>query len=148
MLRAALVLLIGLTASAAQTAEPAPLCKALHGLADAARRTGEPQRVTFKVLTGGLDFAACQPVDRPELKAFCDAAIGSVGPETAHLFPWRVRDCVQTLAADPHVTTGGPAGLIRRPILSRLTAKMGGGMRMDLSYASEGRYDLVVWRPR
>lgn len=140
MLRTGLAL-TALALSVAAAAEPAPVCKALHGLADAARSTGEVQRISLIVTAD--DKASCQASGAGA--AFCAAIDGA----SAHVAPWLVSECVQTLAADPQITTGPePSGYHGRKRLTQLAAKLGGGVRLDVSYVPAGRYELVVWRPR
>ena len=135
------LLALALAAPAAGAAEPPPLCKALHGLADEARRTGQPQRISLVV--GADRRAACEPGSAGA--ALC-AALDGAEP---HVAPWLISDCLQTMAADPQITTGAePSGYRNRRILTHLAAKLGGGVRLDVSYAPAGRYQLVVWRQR
>lgn len=144
MRRTAVALAIVFSVSAAHAAEPPALCHALHALADEARRTGAPQRIS--VFLGPDRMLRCR-VETPSgpAPAFCDAA-GEAGEAEAYAFPWRLNECVQTVAADPQVTTGDEAGGYRgRKRLTRLAAKLGGGVRLDLSYAPGDRYDVVVW---
>jgi hypothetical protein len=144
MRRTAVALTIALCAPPAQAAEAPALCKALQGLAEAARRTGEPQRIS--VYLGPDRMLRCR-MEAPSGPAptFCDAAVAE-GEAEAYAFPWRLNECVQTVAADPQVTTGDEASGFRgRKRLTRLAAKLGGGVRLDLSYAPGDRYDVVVW---
>lgn len=125
-------------ATAARAAEPPPLCAALHGLADAALQSGQPQRIS--VGAGPLNCRAGSAAGQ----AFCGAAAGG----DADAFPWQVRACVETMSADPQITFGGAkAGLPHDKLITHLAAKLGHGVRMDLTTAAGG-YDLVVWRPR
>ena len=52
------------------------------------------------------------------------------------------------LAAETQVTTGGEHAEGRgRKAITRLTAKLAHGVRVDLNEAG-GRYDIVVWAPK
>jgi len=134
--------LCALPVSAAQAVERPPLCEALHGLADAARSSGQAQRVT--VSAGGGEALVCRADRNAAAGAFCDAAAG----EPADALPWRLkRECLGTMAADPQVQTGAErVGGGKR--MTRLTAKLGHGVRLDVSSVGPGRYDLVVWAPK
>src|SRR5438045_2920433 len=114
---------LALSAPAAVAAEPPALCKALHALAGEARRSGEPQRISLAV--GADRGSACRPASTgAAVAAFCAAAEGA----EPHVTPWLVSECVQTLAADPQITTGAePSGYRGRKMLTRLAAKLGGG---------------------
>jgi len=142
MRRLALVLLItaGFAGPAAALEVP-PLCTALHGLGNEARTSGQPQRISAGVnLTGPADCRAL--TDTPATRAFCDAAAHESG------LAWRVQDCVETLAAEPQITTRAEHAERRsRNAITHLAAKLGHGVRLDLSEAA-GRYDLVVWLPK
>lgn len=136
MLRTALALSLALSASAAHALEMSPVCKALHGLGDAARASGQPQRVT---LTG----PTCdRGTPGPATAQFCAALLGA----DSGAAPWLLRGCVQTLAADAQVTTGkAPSGFGEKREITRLVAKLGGGVRLDVQ-GTKDRYELVVWK--
>jgi hypothetical protein len=156
MLRLAPALMIAaVSASAAEAAEPPALCQALHRLADEARRTGEPQR--FSVQTGDRAPFFCGPVTPgPATEAAC----GALSNEPPSVAAWMIAECVQTVAADPQITTGLEAsGYKTRKTIAHLTAKLGGGARLDVAEAPPGadpppfgfihrRVDVVVWRPK
>lgn len=142
MRRPALALLIAtLFAAPAFADETPPLCKALRGLGDEARMSGQPQRISADVALAAP--SACRPVtDNAATRAFCDAAAGTAG------LAWRIYDCENTLAAETLVTTGGEHAEGRsRKAITRLTAKLAHGARVELSEAG-GRYDIVVWAPK
>ncbi|HEV2531495.1 hypothetical protein [Phenylobacterium sp.] len=130
-------------ASAAQALQRPALCDALYGLADAARASGAPQRVS---MLAGQTRACRADASSAATQAFCEAADG----DTADALPWRLKSmCLETMAADPQATTGAePAEVAGRRRMTRLTAKLGHGVRLDVSYAAPGRYDVVVWAPR
>ena len=144
MRRIGLVLILAAVAAsavapAAWAAGTPALCKALRGLADEARSTREPLR--FSV---GADAAqACRPSpENAATRSFCASAT------TANGLAWRLYDCVNTLAADPQVvTTGEYAERRSRQKITRLTAALAHGVRLDLSLATD-RYDVVVWSPK
>jgi hypothetical protein len=132
--------LTALSAPLAAAAEPSPVCQALHGLADQARRSREPQRIAILRGDRALDCQAGTP--GAATAAFC-AAVFNVEPAVA---TWLVGECVQTVAADPQVTTGAePSGYKTRRMITRLAAKLGGGVRLDIA-ATARRDDLVVWK--
>jgi hypothetical protein len=147
-------------APAAQALELAPICSALHRLGEEARTTGQPQRISL-VKANAASPMACEPGARTSAQAaFCEAATEAIGAEFHHLYPWRLYDCLRTLAADPRVTTADEfTGVPRRQKLTRLEARLGGGVWMESVWAPGpdadqganrgyyGRYDLVVWRP-
>ncbi len=118
-----------------------PLCQALHGLADAAKAGGGPQRIS---VVGG----ACTPgADAARGRAFCDAATAAMAG-AADLFPWVVHDCVNTLAAETTKQfAAGDVGPKHKPRMTKLTANLGHGARLDIALAGD-RYDLVVWSIR
>ena len=141
MIRTALLALaLALPASAAGAAQATGLCTALKGLAEAARRSGEPLRLS---LTVSGDAVSCGAgATSPPARAFCEAAKASLGKRP---FPWPLRSCVDSMAADPRLYAG-PGDAFRR-----LGARLGGGVRLDVSAApggATGRYDLVVWKER
>lgn len=131
----ALILAAALAAPTARAAEPAPICAALHGLAEAARQGGQPQRISVT--------SAYRAEGAPG-RAFCDAA-GGGDPDG---LPWQVRSCVETMAADPQIGFGGShPGIPHDRLITHLAAKLGHGVRLDLA-ARAGGYDVVVWAPR
>jgi hypothetical protein len=121
--------------------EAPPICKALHGLADQASRTHEPLRISI-----AADAAqACRATpDDAITRPFCDAASTATG------LAWRLYDCVNTLAAEPQITTTGEhAEGHSRKVITHLAAKLARGVRLDLSVAPDtGHYDVVVWAPK
>ena len=159
-------LVLGLAALAA-SAPPAwaldipPICRALHRLGDEARATGQPQRIALVKARASTPMA-CEPGAKTAAQAdFCEAATGAIGAEFHHLFPWRLDDCVRTLAGDPRVTTVDEfTGVPRKPKLTTLFAKLGDGVWMESTWTPGpdadqgpnkgyyGRYDLVVWKPQ
>lgn len=125
--------LSSLGASAAHALDMPPLCKALHSLADDARQSGLPQRISVA--------GACR-AESPASRAFCDAA-GGGDPDA---LPWQIRGCVETMAADPQISFGGPhPGIPHDKRITHLAAKLGHGLRLDVS-ARAGGYDVVVWQ--
>jgi hypothetical protein len=135
------LVIAALFAAPARAAEAPTLCTALRGLADEARRRGEPQRIS-----AGVDLAAaapCRPVtDNAATRSFCGAAAQESG------LAWRIYGCEDTMAADTQVTTRGEHAEGRgRKAITRLTAKLAHGVRLDLNEAA-GRYDIVVWAPK
>jgi hypothetical protein len=120
-----------------------PLCRAMHGLADAARQTHEAQRLA--IADGGSAGAvSCQGAS-PAAKAFCDAAGAAVGSDGADMVPWRLFECVDNLGAEPQRTfVPGDVGPNHRQRMTHLAAGLGHGVRLDISRGQE-RYDLVVW---
>jgi hypothetical protein len=145
MIRNALIpaLAAALAASSAQALEKPPLCEALSDLAAAARQGGQPQRLAVLAAPA----FACR-AEAPAGRAFCAAA--TAAGESADALPWRLKSaCLSTMAADPQVTTGAaPTDLPGRKRITRLTAKLGHGVRLDVSAAGPGRYELVVWAPK
>jgi hypothetical protein len=138
MRRILLALILAAAASPAAALDLPPLCQALHGLADAARDSGQPQRIAIGPAGCAGEAAAAE--------AFCGAA-GADGDVLA----WDLlRTCLNALGAEPQVTTGAEpvtaVGRERKRIV-HMAAKLGRGVRLDLAYAA-GRYDLVVWAPR
>jgi len=134
-------ILIAVVLAAAATPAAAldlpPLCQAMHGLADAARESAKPQRIAIG--PGGCVGEA------PAAKAFCGAAGGD-----GDVLAWDIlRTCLNSLGAEPQVTTGAEAVTAvgrERKRITHMAAKLGRGVRLDLTYAA-GRYDMVVWRP-
>lgn len=137
MLRLAPALTLLLCASAAEALETPPVCKAVNGLAEAARH-GEPQRLT---LTAGSD--GCERSTPGAATAeFCATMIGA----PLDVAPWLIDECVRTVVADAQIfTSPEPSGYGRKPVITRLTAKLGGGVRLDVSRTA-ARYDVVVWK--
>jgi hypothetical protein len=135
MLRIAPALALFVSASAAQALEIPPVCKALHELADAARSAG-PQRLS-------LSGAGCERTTPGAATAvFCAAVSGQPAPVAA----WQAAECVNTMLSDAQVFTGKePSGFRDKPMITRLAAKLGGGVRLDLSQTAD-RYDLTVWK--
>jgi hypothetical protein len=118
-----------------------PLCQAMHGLGDAARATGQPQRLA-------VTPAGCSSMgDTPAGRTFCAAAARG-GAEAADAFAWDLlRTCLNSMAAEPQVTTGAEVvevGSRQRKRITHLAAKLGHGVWLDLTYAA-ARYDLVVY---
>jgi hypothetical protein len=146
MLRLALPLTLIALASPAAALESPPVCKALRGLADAARATHEPQRLALGGPAGAL---TCRPMgETPAGRAFCEAALAATAGDSADMFPWRVHECVDYLGAGTQKAFApGDVGARHRKRLTRLTASLGGGARLDLQSAAD-RYDLVVWSAR
>jgi hypothetical protein len=140
MLRSKFALALALVLAAATTPAAAldlpPLCQALHALGDAARASGQPQRIAAS--PGG-----CAPAAPGPGQAFCAAAGGD-----ADALAWDLlRTCLNTLAAEPQVTTAADlveVGPRQRKRITHLAAKLGHGERLDIAY-SAGRYDVVVW---
>jgi hypothetical protein len=116
----------------------------MHSLADAARTTGQPQRLA-------VTPAGCTAMgETPAGRSFCAASGAGGGAEADDAFAWDLlRTCLNSLGAEPQVTTGaeGDIGPRHRKRITHMAAKLGHGARLDLTYAS-GRYDLVVWAPR
>ncbi len=146
MRRLALALLTTTLCAAPAHADQAPaLCKALRGLAEEARRTGQPQRISAGLGADPATTAACRPVaENAATRSFCDAATAASG------LAWRVYDCVNTIAAEPHVTTSDEHAERRsRNRITHLAAGLAHGARLDLSLApSPARYEVVVWAPK
>ncbi|HEV7383326.1 MAG TPA: hypothetical protein VGN89_00495, partial [Phenylobacterium sp.] len=141
MRRLIYALIIATLCAAPARAQPMPaLCKALHGLSDETRRSGEPQRISADVAFAAP--AACRPVTGgAAARAFCDAAAQESG------LAYRVLSCVANMAAGPQVTTRNEHAEGRgRDAITHLTGKVGGA-RLDLSETA-GRYDIVVWAPK
>jgi len=137
MIRIAVILAALLSASAAQALELSPTCKALHGLAEASR-AGEPQRVSLIVSSGACE----RTTPGAATAAYCAAALGA----PAHVAVWEATECVSTMMADPQIFTGKAAsGYRSKPVIERVAAKLGGGVRLDIAAAGD-RYDLVVWK--
>jgi hypothetical protein len=135
-------LAIAIVSATPAFAEETPaLCKALHGLDDETRRTGEPQR-----MWAGVDFAAPAPcravTDNAATRAFCDAAARESG------LAYRVLACVANMADEPRVTTRSAHAEGRsRDAITHLTARQAHGVRLDLTEAGD-HYDIVVWSPK
>jgi hypothetical protein len=118
-----------------------PLCTALHGVDDEARRTGEPQRIWSSV-----DFAAPAPcravTDNAATRGFCDAAAHESG------LAYRLLECVANFADEPSVTTRRAHAEGRsRDAITHLTGRQAHGVRVDLAEAGD-HYDIVVWAPK
>jgi hypothetical protein len=133
--------IVTLSAAPAFADQTPPLCKALHGLDDETRRTGEAQR-----MWAGVAFAAPAPcravTDTAATRAFCDAAARESG------LAYRILACVANMAAEPQVTTRNEHAEGRgRDAITHLTARRGHGVRFDLTEASD-HYDIVVWSPK
>ncbi|MDB5442508.1 MAG: hypothetical protein JWP86_1740 [Phenylobacterium sp.] len=156
MLRPALALMIAtVSASAVEAAEPPALCKALHGLADTARQAGEPQRIS--IIRGDRAPFICRAATPGAAGDAVCHALSNTDPAVA---AWMIAECVQTVAADPQITTASqPSGYKTRKRLTHLAAKLGDGVRLDLADVpppagvqplgwSYGRVDAVVWRPK
>jgi len=136
--------LIALVFAAAATPAAAldlpPLCQSLHGLGDASRAGGgQPMRIA-------VSSSGCAPAaPGPAGQAFCAAAGGD-----ADAVPWELlRTCLNTLSAEPQVTTSADVvevGPRQRKRITHLAAKLGHGVWLDVAYAA-GRYDVVVWAP-
>jgi hypothetical protein len=130
-----------LSAAPAFADETPALCKALRGLDDEARRTGEPQR-----MWAGVDFAApapCRPVtDTAATRAFCDTAARESG------LAYRLLACVANMADEPRVTTRNAHAEGRsRDAITHLAGRQAHGVRLDLTEAGD-HYDIVVWSPK
>src|SRR5438128_12494817 len=100
MIRTAVTLAAVLCATGAQALELSPTCKALHGLADAAR-SGEPQRLSMVVSSGACD----RTTPGAATAAFCAAALGN----PARIAVWEATECVSNMMADPQIFTGTAA---------------------------------------
>ena len=138
---ASAALLIAVLFADPALADPmSPFCKTLRGLADQARQSHEPQRITASVNLAGP--ADCRPAtDNAAIRAFCEAAAQESG------LAWRIHGCVDSLAAQPQtVTRDEHAELRTRKAIVHLTAGLAHGARLDLSETA-GRYDIVVWAP-
>jgi hypothetical protein len=134
------LLIAAIAAVPAWADEAPPLCKALRGLSDETKLTGEPQRIS-----AGVDFAGPAPchavTDTAAARAFCDAAAQESG------LAYRVLNCVANMAAEPQVATRPEHAERRsRDAITHLTARLHGA-RLDLNEAS-GHYDIVVWAPK
>lgn len=140
MMRLTLALVLAAAAGPAAALDLPPLCQALHGLADAARETGQPQRLS-------VSANGCAPgAESGAARAFC-AASGAGDPDA---FAWDLmRSCLNSLGTETQVTTGaeGDVGPRHRKRISHMTARLGHGVRLDLAYGA-GRYDLILWSPR
>jgi hypothetical protein len=144
MLRTVLALSLAAVAAPAVAVERPPVCQALHGLSEAARGGAGPQRIAL-----GGPGPSCRPVvDTPATRAFCEAAIAAAGGDGADMVPWSVHPCVDTLASSVVKTFGdGDVGPKHRRRITRLTASLGGGVRLDLGLTGD-HYELVVWSAR
>jgi len=126
-----------LVAPAAWADDAPPLCKALRGLAEAARGADQPLRIS-------LDAAqACHATpDNDATRAFCAPASTATG------LAWRLYDCVNTMAAEPQIaTTSEYAEGHSRKKITHLAARLAHGVRLDLT-AGADRNDVVVWTPK
>lgn len=130
-----------LSATPAVADQTPALCKALHGVDEEARRSGETQRIWAGVNFAGP--AACRPVtDNPVTRAFCDVAAGETG------LAYRLLACVANIASEPGVTTRNAHAEGRsRDAITRLTARQAHGVRFDLTEAND-HYDIVIWAPK
>jgi len=135
------LLLAALSAAPARALDLPPLCKALRGLGEEARSSGQPIRISAAVDLGAP--GDCRPAaDSAAARAFCAAAAQAEG------LAWRIYDCENTLSSDAQVTTRAEHAEHRfRKAITRLTFNVGHGARFDLTEAS-GRYDIVVWAPK
>lgn len=135
------LLISALCAAPACAADAPRLCGALHALGDEARRSGEPQRISAEVDLGAA--AACHPVtENAATRSFCDAAAQEIG------LAWRVYGCVETMAAEPQVTTRAEHAEGRgRKAITHLAARLAHGVRLDLNETG-GRYAIIVWSPK
>jgi hypothetical protein len=135
------LVMVALSAAGARADEAPALCKALRGLGDEARRSGQPQRFSADVALAAP--APCRPVTvNAAAQAFCDTAAQESG------LAWRLYACVETMAAEPRVATRGEHAEGRsRNAITHLAARLAHGVRLDLSETT-GRYDIVVWAPK
>jgi len=128
-----------LSVASARADETPALCKALHGLADEAARTHEPLRMA--VAASGAQPCLATP-DNATTRLFCDAASAATG------LAWRLYDCVNTMAAEPQITTTDEHAERRsRKAITRLAARLAHGVRLDLTAAGD-HYDVVAWAPK
>jgi len=128
-----------LAAPSAYADETPPLCKALRGLADEAARTREPLRIS--IAADAAQTCRATP-DDAATRPFCGAASAATG------LAWRLYDCVNTLSAEPQITTTGEHAEGRsRKTITHLAARLAHGVRLDLTAAPD-QSALVVWAPK
>jgi hypothetical protein len=144
-LAASTLLLISPAANAAGT-----LCAELTALTAYAGASPEPLHINAWL---DPDVFACGPTS-VDTRAFCNAAIEASGIEFAHIYPWRLRDCLAARGIRSHITQqAGWTGLARRKRIVHLTARLGDGMALDVRWKPDGdaglygKYALTIWRP-
>lgn len=157
-LRIAVAIAVALVAPGWALAEEDSLCARLRALSAGAAE-GKVVRVRFTNVVGGDFFTACGPTDQSDVKAYCDDVVSTAGLHGLHAYPWRVRDCLRNGGVRPISVTRRSKGQTGRPTLTRLTAALGDGVRLDLTFKPEpnadvgelwdfyGRFDLTVWKP-
>jgi hypothetical protein len=93
--------------------------------------------------------------------AFCAAAVGAVGFEFTHIFPWKVYDCLRERGLSPSVTVVDQyTGFTNRKKVAHLWAGWSDGTRLDIRFQPSGdfsdepqfkdywgSYSMVVWHP-
>ncbi len=134
----ALLLLATLSAAPARALDLPPLCKALNGMGEETRGSGQPIRIS-----AGADLGApgdCRPAGpSAAARAFCDAAASADG------LAWRIYDCENNMSSDAKISTRAEHAERRfRKAITHMTFNLGHGAHFDLTEAS-GRYDIVVW---
>ena len=155
-----LIVIAALTLASPASAADAAFCAALEGLRTEAIASRTPQRVAvFKMEP--MTFA-CGKTDRTQAQVdFCSAALGAVGVEFTHAFPWEVHDCLKSQRIKPRlVLVDQYTGIRKRKKISRLSAGWNDGTWIDIHFEPSGNladepkfkdywgaYMVVVWSP-
>jgi len=155
-----LIVIAALTLASPTGAADAAFCAALEGLRSEAIASREPQRVAvFKMEP--MTFA-CGKTSKAQAQVdFCSAALGAVGIEFTHAFPWEVHDCLMSQHIAPQlVLVDQYTGIRQRKKISRLSAGWKDGTRIDVRFEPAGDYSdqpefkdywgafrVVVWSP-
>ena len=155
-----LIVIAGLTLASPASAGDAAFCTALEGLRTEAIASRTPQRVAvFKMES--MTFA-CGKTNKTQAQVdFCSAALGAVGIEFTHAFPWEVYDCLKSQHIAPQlVLVNQYTGIRKRKKISRLSAGWKDGTRIDIQFEPSGDYSdqpefkdywgayrVVVWSP-
>lgn len=159
-MRLGLWLSLGMLSATPALAADAPFCAALRALGQEARTSGEAQRVAV-LKQEAMVFACGRTNDVAAQRAFCDAALGAVGVEFTHAFPWKVYDCLKRDQLRPKVEQVDQyTGLRGRRKIVHLSAGWKDGTRLDIRFHPDGDfgdapefkdywgfYRLVIWRP-
>ena len=155
-----LIVIAALTLASPANAADAALCAGLEGLRAEAIASRTPQRVAV-VKMEEMTFA-CGKTNKTAAQAdVCSAALGAVGIEFTHAFPWEVHDCLKSQhIAVQLVLVDQYTGIRKRKKISRLSASWKDGTRIDVRFEPGGDYSdqpefkdywgayrVVVWSP-
>jgi hypothetical protein len=117
-----LIGIAAITLASPAKAADAALCAALEGLRAEAIASRTPQRVAvFKMEE--MTFACGKTSTAQAQVDFCSAALGAVGIEFTHAFPWKVHDCLKSQHIAPQlVLVDQYTGIRKRKKILRLSA--------------------------